>query len=264
MTKLDWDLAGAKLYEGHLSKGVLYLADGSAVPWNGLESVTEKFDGETSTPLYFNGAKRVDLSTRDDYAATMTVFTYPVEFEQFSGYGSISGLIFSDQPMQRFGLSYRTEVGNDLEGFGYGYKIHIVYNLSALPASPDYTTRAATDDLLDFSWDLSATPSPVPGFRSSAHAVIDSRRINKYLLAYLEGILYGTATTAPQLPAFSDLATLVSNWILISFTDNGDGSFTASGPDEYFSMLDPNYFQITNTNAVYTDPNTYVVSDTHA
>lgn len=44
MPGLVWDRVGDRTYESGLDRGVLYLPDGSAVPWNGLTSIVENFD----------------------------------------------------------------------------------------------------------------------------------------------------------------------------------------------------------------------------
>ncbi len=43
MPAIVWDNIGDRFYESGLDRGVLYLSDGSGVPWNGLISIIEKF-----------------------------------------------------------------------------------------------------------------------------------------------------------------------------------------------------------------------------
>jgi len=56
MPVLVWDKIGDKTFETGLDKGVLYLPDGSAVPWNGLTAVTEHLTESTET-VYYDGQK---------------------------------------------------------------------------------------------------------------------------------------------------------------------------------------------------------------
>lgn len=264
MTKLTWDDSGAHVYEQGLSHGVLYLDDYSGVPWNGLVSVAGKFDSGSSEPLYLNGAKRMDFTTPTDYAATLTVYTYPDEFIEYDGMTSLGGgLYIKNQNSKRFGLCYRTEVGNDVEGLGHGFKLHIVYNLSAVENSNTFSSMGKSVDLMDFGWDIAGIPEPVTGYRSTAEIIIDSREINKYLLEDLLDILYGTDTTPARLPRLEELKDYVTDWVLITITDNGDGSWTATGPAEYFTMLDSETFQINHIEGLYLDADTYTVSTTH-
>jgi hypothetical protein len=265
MTKLQWDRNGDRVYEAGLSRGVLYLDDGEAVAWNGIVSVAEKPEGAVATPFYFNGAKRLDYTTPADYASTILVYTYPDEFMDYDGYQSLGGGLYAKNQMpKRFGLSYRTEVGNDLEGFDYGYKLHIVYNLAASANSTTFSSRGGSSGPINFGWDLSATPEPIDGYRSTAHVIIDSRRINGYLLDAIENILYGSNDDAPRLPRLAELKTLVGSFEFITLTDNGDGTFTISGPEEYFNMIDSENFEVTQVEGFFISDTEYTISTTGA
>ena len=50
--------------------------------------------------------------------------------------------LYHEQPPKSFSLSYRTRIGNDIEGAEYGYKIHILYNIIANPDPYAFTTIA--------------------------------------------------------------------------------------------------------------------------
>ncbi len=65
MPGIVWDKVGDRVYETGLEKGVLYLPDGSAVPWNGLTSIIEQFD-KNSSPVYYDGMKINDLVVLGD------------------------------------------------------------------------------------------------------------------------------------------------------------------------------------------------------
>ena len=133
MPRLVWDKLGDRVYESGLDKGVLYLPDGSAVPWNGLTSVIEHFNQELS-PVYYEGMKVADLVVLGDFTATIGAITYPDEFTEIEGAVEIRrGTFFGNQEPQVFGLCYRSEIGNDLEGESAGYKLHLLYNVTAVP-----------------------------------------------------------------------------------------------------------------------------------
>ena len=262
MTALVWDQVGDRRYEVGVDHGVLYLSDLSGVAWNGLTAVDEKL-ADDSKPFYLDGVKYLDAEVLSDFSATLKAITYPDEFEQFDGIGAYgNGLFVHDQRAKRFGLSYRTRIGNDLAGVDLGYKIHILYNLTAVPDTRDYVSLTATPGLIAFGWKLVGTPEGTPGYRPTAHIVIDSTEIDPNFLKSLKDILYGTATAAPRLPSAQELVTLAKEWVRITITDNGDGTWTATGHDRLFTMSNPTTFEITEADAIYSDANTYTISST--
>lgn len=193
MTSLVWDKAGERLYEAGLDRGVLYKSDSSGVAWNGLVSVDEALDDITAEPRMFDGVKYLDEPVVGDFAATLTAFTYPDEFMEYEGIEFMGdGLYVGDQQPKRFGLTYRTRVGNDVEGTDYGYQIHIIYNLTAVPSPLTYSTLSEMVSPNNFSWSLTAVPESVPGFRPTAHFILDSRFLPGDILATIEDILYGS------------------------------------------------------------------------
>lgn len=56
MAILEWDKVGERTYQAGLDRGVLYLNDGTVVPWNGLISVEESSDAELKS-FYLDGVK---------------------------------------------------------------------------------------------------------------------------------------------------------------------------------------------------------------
>jgi hypothetical protein len=262
MAKLLWGQVGDRRYEAGLDRGVLYLSNGTAIPWNGLTAISENA-GVPTAPLYFDGIKYLDDMGQEDYSASLTAFTYPPEFLACEGVGTAGvGLYVDDQNPSLFDLSYRTKIGNDISD-ALGYKIHLVYNLTAEPDDRSYTTLSADVDAMDMAWNLTAVPELVTNYRPTAHAIIDTAKLNKYLLPEIEDILYGSATTAPRMPSLEELTTMMANWNLIAITDHGDGTWTATGPDEFVYLTDSTSFQIDNANATYSDADTFTISSTY-
>lgn len=261
MTAIVWDQPGDRIFEAGLDRGVLYPPNGAAVPWNGLTSVTEKAPNGDGSPVYFDGVKIGAVQALGDYAASLKAYTYPTEFLDLEGTVHVgNGLYVANQKPQRFGLTYRTKIGNDVDGPGYGYKLHILYNLLAVPSQKNYRTNDGTD-ATEFEWSLTAIPGEIPGFRPTAHLIFDSRMSGPLLLEDIERTLYGDAVNEPKLPDIATLVGRIGNWVIIRITDNFDGTWTAEGPDELISMLDPTTFQIIQANATYLDADTYVISD---
>lgn len=193
MASLVWDKAGQRLYEAGLDRGVFYKEDTTGVAWNGLTGIDENLDDITAEPRHFDGIKYLDEPSVGDYSAVLSAFTYPDEFLEYEGDVSLGeGLYVSDQRPKRFGLSYRTKVGNDTEGTEHGYRIHILYNLTAVPSSTAFASVGQDTSPTDFSWEINGVPEPVPGFRPTAHFILDSRFLPADILATIEDILYGS------------------------------------------------------------------------
>lgn len=209
MAKLIWDSLGSRLYETGIDRGVLYLTNGTGVVWNGLTSITEDATGTTATPLYFDGKKYFNFPGESDFSGTINALTYPTEFLQFDGYTSAAaGLYFNNQNRKTFSLSYRTYVGNDTTLENYGYKIHILYNLTADPASTVYSTINDSIEPREMTWTVTSLPEVATNYFPVSHVIIDSKTIPATGLAAIENKLYGTAITSATLPTLAELQTL--------------------------------------------------------
>lgn len=263
MASVIWDKVGSRLYENGLDRGVLYLPDGTAVPWNGLTAVIENFDRSTE-PVYYDGMKVNDLVILGDFSASLKAITYPDEFIELEGLGVVrEGLFVADQPPQTFALCYRTHIGNDVNGDSLGYKIHILYNITAIPSAQTYASFTLDPSLTEFEWTLTAVPQEVPGFRPTAHIIIDSRKIDPWMLEEMELMLYGNTFADAALLTFADLVTYMQGWFRVQIIDNGDGTWTAiSQRDGFITFLGMEEFMIEHVNAFYLDEDTFQISDT--
>ncbi len=267
MTTLVWDGVGTRVFETGVDRGVLYLPDGSAIPWNGLTAIVEKPDVST-TAVYFDGQKIQDLVVLGDFSATMKAITYPDEFLELEGSVELQpGAYIEDQPMQVFALCYRTLIGDDVDGLDAGHKLHIVYNLTAEPSDRSYETITDSTELMEFEWEITATPEEYPGYRPSAHVVIDSRKVDPDLLAELEAFLYGDETVDAALPELGVLLAHIADFydMLIIVEDIGDGTWTAKvrDPDDLeFDVGEPTMFTLYHANATYLDADTYLLRNT--
>jgi hypothetical protein len=260
MTTIVWDVPGERVNENGVSHGVFYGADTKGVPWNGLTSVEESISTSVE-PLYFDGFRYADIVTVGDFEGKMRAYTYPDEFLQYEGLVEWrQGFSLADQVPSRFGLSYRTEINTDLEQ-GAGYKIHLLYNVLAVPTTKSFQTLALESDPIDFEWDITALPEEVDRFRPTAHIVLDSRRIDPFLLSDIEDLIYGTAETDAYLPDLNGLVTFVQKWARLIITDDGEGYWTATSPlDGVINMLDADSFEIITDTATYLDADTYTIS----
>lgn len=315
MSRLVWGRVGSRRYETGVDRGVLYLPDGSGVPWNGITAVDEDKGSVEVATHYFDGIAYINTRHPGDYSATLRCVTFPDEFLQFDGYAEVDNnpMLLDNQPVEEtFGLSYRTRVGNDLQGPEFGYKIHLVYNITASPESTSYVTMSNQQTPSDFAWKLTALPEVVPGFRPTAHVILDSTKLDPYLMRELEDILYGRGLVAnvvdggtpagaglgeldggdpgspglgvidggnanssnddeinggeasmnARLPSLTELTDLVTEWRLYYVSDNGDGTWTATGPDELMSVDGDGLFTIERISGIYVEPDKYQIMTT--
>lgn len=210
MPILEWDKIGERVFERGVDKGVIYLSNGNAIPWNGLTGVNTKPE-KSVEPTYYDGLKINDLVTVGAFSGKIQAITYPDEFLELEGYGEISaGVYVEDQLPKTFHLSYRTKIGSDIDADSTDYKIHIVYNVTALASDKNFVTIATETALTEFEWEITAVPEEVPGFRPSAHIVIDSRHADAQLLSDIELVLYGGIGVTAQLLPFADMIELLS------------------------------------------------------
>lgn len=204
MSVLTWDQPGDRLYEVGIDRGVLYCPDGSAVPWSGLTEISEAFNDST-TPLYFDGVKYLDVPTYSDFAATLKAFTYPDEVLDLEGVATVShGIRANNQNVQSFGLSYRTLISNDIAP-DLGYKVHLLYGVTAIPSDNTFNSWTDQYSANEFSWDISGVPVPAPGFRATAHVYFDTTALDPASLTWLETQLYGSNAVTPRLPLIAEL-----------------------------------------------------------
>ena len=206
MPVLTWDSLGERFYETGVDHGVLYLTNqageySKGVAWNGLTAVTESPSGAEPTPLYADNMKYLNLISAEEFGAPIEAFTYPEEFALCDGTAEPApGVLVGQQDRKPFGMAYRTLLGNDIAGNGYGYKLHLIYGALAAPSEKAYATVNDSPEAITFSWEVSTTAVEVPGFKPSAQLTIDSTKVDPIQLALLEGILYGTATLTARLP----------------------------------------------------------------
>lgn len=222
MSKIVWDAAGERLFETGVDCGVVYpMSDSGTYPkgygWNGLISVSESPEGGEPTALWADNMKYLEMMSTEEWKGSIEAYMYPKEFEPCDGNVSpIAGVALGQQARQKFGLCYRTRVGNDAKGDALGYKLHLVYGLQASPSDKGYETVNDSPDAITFSWDISSTPVRLASdeYRPVSTIVIDSTKADPDDLANLEAILYGTdgggstQATDPRLPSPDEVLTL--------------------------------------------------------
>ncbi len=173
------------------------------------------------------------------FAGTLEAYTYPdALFED----------ILTQRQLPTFGLSYRIQTAT-------GYKVHLVYNLKIPRGEISHNQTEAGS----FKWDFTTLPVLVPGARSSAHLVVDTSLAYSWTVDALYDILYGTDAVGASLPSPATVLDLFEVNSILQIIDNGDGTWTAIGPDSVIEMLDSTTFQIDWPSAVYIDAETYTI-----
>ena len=215
MSKIVWDQVGEHLYETGVDHGVFYSVDGTGaytkgVAWNGLTAVTESPSGAEATALYADNIKYLNMTSAEEFAATVEAYTYPDEFAICDGSAELTpGVIIGQQSRKSFGLSYRTNIGNDVNGNDHGYKIHLIYGATAAPSERAYATINDSPEAITFSWELNTTPVAVTGHKPTASLIIDSTKVDATKLTALEDILYGSESEEARMPLPDEVVTII-------------------------------------------------------
>ena len=261
---LEWDKSGEKLYETGIDRGVLQVGIEPPVVWNGLTEVSDDSSADR-TSYYLDGVKFLENVTPAEYAGKLSAYTYPDDFDRVLGIYHVSeGLSFYEQRPRSFNLSYRTKIGNDIDGVDHGYRIHFLYNLMATEDSKAFGSISDQPNAETFSWALSGTPPVgITGYRPTVHISVNSLKADPTLLGDLEDVLYGTDMEEPRFPSIEEVLVIFGGVDGLSIINNGDGSWQAVDPsDDFITMIDSDTFRIAGANGSYSDPVTYQISDT--
>lgn len=265
MTVLTWDDTGERIYQTGVDRGVLFLQEGTAVPWNGLIGIEDSSKSESKS-IYLDGVKYLEIVTPGDFAGKLKAFTYPDEFDSVNGIGTVvEGFEVYEQPPKSFNLSYRSRIGNDIAGMDYGYKIHILYNVIANPDTYSFDTLDDSGGKpVEFGWTLTGVPEKVDRHRPAVHITIDSTKTPPEILTLIENQLYGTSSMSPTLPTIQQISEYFGYLGALIIVDNGDGTWTAIDESNgYIIMLNDTTFQIENADAEFTVYPEYQISSTN-
>lgn len=257
MSRLVWGEPGKRLYETGIDRGVFYPVGGVGVPWNGLLAVSEAPSGADVIDGYFDGSKFRQRRNGENFAAKLSAYTYPREFEEYDGF-AFAG--HAQQRRKMFNLSYRTKIGND-QSSDFSYLIHLVYNAVVSPSARGYSTIGAGNQAIPFEWQLETVPEFLPTGEVSAHVIVNPAIAYPWALSEFEDIIYGSASSDARFPSMTEVVTLFENASILRITDHGDGTFTADGPDDIVKMIGTDLWQIGPwPSVVQIDTHTYRLS----
>ena len=216
MSKIVWDEVGERFYETGVKNGVLYPQDSTGaypkgVAWNGLTAVNENPSGADANDIYADDDLYLTLRGKEIFGATIEAYTYPDEFGVCDGSAELAqGITIGQQTRKAFGLSYRTAIGNDVDGVDHGYKLHLIYGATASPSSKNYQTINDNPEAMTLSWEIKTTPIKVTGHKPTACLTIDSTKVAEGVMKKIEDKLYGTEAGEATLPTPDEILALVT------------------------------------------------------
>lgn len=206
--KIVWDAPGEKKYEVGVDHAVLYPVNENneytpGVAWNGITQIAETPEGGEPNKQYADNIPYLVMMSAEELGGTIEAYMYPKEWETCDGSAELSpGVVIGQQNRKTFGLSYRTKIGNDVEGDQLGYKLHLLYGAKASPSERTYETLNDSPEPATFSWEYTTTPVNVTNYNPTSLILIDSTKVNSEKLKALEDILYGSESggAEPRLP----------------------------------------------------------------
>lgn len=239
MSRLIWDDPSTRPFTTGVNRGVIYPRNGIPQVWNGLVSVSAKPSGGDNVKRYFDGYPYLNQKVvEDSFSGSIEAFTYPAVLDD----------------LDVFDFTYQT-LGDDDK-----YKIHLVYNAMLRPVEVDRSSVSDGVNLTTLAWDFVTIPIVIPGARASSHLVVDPEIAYSWALTDLEDTLYGSDAKNPSIPTLLEVIQLFEDASIVKITDNGDGTWTAEGPDSAVYMNDATSFTINWPSAVYIDAVTYRIS----
>jgi hypothetical protein len=197
MPNLVWDADGQRLFEAGVDHVALFVMGanntyGTGVAWNGITNVSVNGSGSEENALWADNMKYASLRSAEECEGSIQAYNYPPEFYACDGFEEVNGVVLGQQARKKFALAYRTKIGNDTNGLDHGYKLHIIYGMSANPSERAYETLNDSPDAIQFSWDFTTTPITVPGHNPVAHIEISSLNDNAKYASAMSSIESGT------------------------------------------------------------------------
>lgn len=254
MTRLVWAEPSSRVYSEGIDRGLIS-SQGSVVVWNGLVSVEPDVD-VADRSFHVDGIKQIQQTAQVGFIGTISAYTYPDELYL---YEETYGLSSREQAANTIAFSYRTNTTN-IETGQQEYDIHLVYNALIVPAEQEHESIADGADALLFSWTVSTTPVQFREGVFGSHLIVKTARAYSWALSAFEELLYGSTYVNPVFPTIEEVLALFEEASIVRITDNGDGTWTAEGPDSAVYLTSATSFEIDWPSVVFLDQNTYRVA----
>lgn len=182
MALLEWNTNTSGRYISGVSHGVFYGDDGVPIPWNGLISVSEKYQTNEPTPVYNSLGEKYDLHGNvAEKRHSIVCYTYPEEMDDYLGteYVEEFGFTVDEKPPRKFNMAYRSNCD------GY-YEVHVLLGQIATFGDKTHATDTSVPGISNITMNLQGVPHEVYG---TSHLIFDSRNP---ITASAERILFGT------------------------------------------------------------------------
>ena len=231
-TIISWDEAGKRNYNTGVDMVALFVKNGTTygkpVAFNGVTAVNESPSGAESNKIYADNHEYLNLISKEEFACTLEAYAKPLEFDSCEGIkcGSKAGheyIKYTQQPRSKFGLAYRTLIGNDTTAAeaniitdsssvsNKNFIIHLVYECSAGVSSKDHATVNDSPEAATFSWEISTSKKVYTINNKNyelAHIEIDCSNLSDVKVTSLLNAIYGTGANA--MPDPTTLYTILS------------------------------------------------------
>lgn len=163
--------------------------------------------GELDVEHYYDG-KRIHIGQKlSDAEVKLSAYTYPP--------------ILDSDSHDLYGLSFRTMRGH-IE------LIHMYYDVVFTPETVARTTADGSSTTSMFGWNGRANPNRW----GSSHLVVQIEEPSN-ATEWLLDTLYGTDDNEPRLPLAFELVSKFDAESILKIQEHADGSYTASGPDDW-------------------------------
>lgn len=207
MVRLDWSSSDKSVTSG-VSNAYLQV-DKSIYAWPGLTSVGMSPRIEIGDPIYIDGLVVDYKKTYAPRKLIVKAFTYPDVIESLTGFGLYGYKLSIDGfDSKRFNFSWKTTTigANGEETYTYNFVYDSYISVS------DYTieTMGSSVTPTDFSFDINVPDFIKTGDRPRSIVQVKSKYFEKEFIEVFENYLYGTKSTEPKFPTFTELVDVVS------------------------------------------------------
>lgn len=204
MVKLLFSQPKNRTAHAGLSNGVIYMGTAAYV-WDGLKTISAREYSNNGDYIYLDGQPIDSRRPTRLNEFGLTCYTYPDQLQV--GYNTPHpGVGYYTGTQKPFDLSWRTAKVSDLRT---SYVYHFLLNCTTTMNGYDLSSNSGTDSFSDFVFNLRSYPKPFDD-KTLSYFWIDGSTLNDNGVEILEGKLYGTASTRPEIPTFEWIKNLIS------------------------------------------------------